>query len=563
MGPAERESPCNPPPDGSHARSMGAVNPALPPRARAAVAFLAAEQQSVTRLGQQQKPSGDCAFAKPIDAHVAGGAAPGSTTSGGALARRRETFQEFRKELEERRFGASRGNQYVVRPLEAVRLCEPCDLEPGGVVGGGGVEYTYDPLQLAVLEPLRARWVGKKVVHVFSGGLRLGGEGSFTQDLRPDVGADSNKHPVQFLRELLKSKGTGYADVVVFDAPPNQLVLKRYLASLGPELERKFHCDNRKLSVGHGDAGLARACKELLAKLLKPDGEAVCIAYKSAGFGKEMGFRIDQLVVVPHVSADAAMRSQFSCHDTVVVVERRGTTAPRTALVGSHGGVHVSRMWCMYASGGETFKVPSLAQLIDKYVRQHVRATGAAPVVVDPFARQSRRVSPHTITNDLNKKFKTHFNEDAAAFLARIGDPGFLWDFEEKRESSNGQPLAGHVDMILLDPPYSDVQSGVCYQGAGVQRGGGYTVNAGLYGRCRRQFSRLLRPNSGVVLTFGWSSVGVLDKCGARHADFQLLEVHLCAHGAAHDDTIVTVECYSPRASAPPSPPTTFPMPAL
>jgi len=103
-------------------------------------------------------------------------------------------------------------------------------------------------------------------------------------------------------------------------------------------------------------------------------------------------------------------------------------------------------------------------------------------VIVDPFARNSTR---GTVTNDLNPATTAQYHMLAEDFVEQV---------------------IVSADVVLFDPPYSPRQISECYQQIGR--------------KCGTQNSM------GFGLTRG----------------YELKEILLVTHGAAHNDTIVTVE---------------------
>ena len=153
----------------------------------------------------------------------------------------------------------------------------------------------------------------------------------------------------------------------------------------------------------------------------------------------------------------------------------------------------------------ETFSLPPVARLLDRYL-------AGATTVVDPFARNSKR---GTITNDLNPATSAQYH-----MLAE--------DFSEQ--------LQVVADVVLFDPPYSPRQISECYQSIGRAVTAQDTQNARLYKRVKDGLDKMLRPG-GIAICCGWNSMGFGLKRG-----YSMLEILLVPHGAAHNDTIVTVE---------------------
>lgn len=156
----------------------------------------------------------------------------------------------------------------------------------------------------------------------------------------------------------------------------------------------------------------------------------------------------------------------------------------------------------------ETFSLPPVAKLLDKWLP----STADRAVIVDPFARNSRRAN---FTNDLNPKTSARFHMLAEEFV----------------ETQNVA-----ADAVLFDPPYSPRQISEVYQQIGRQCGAEETQNGQLYKRVKDGLDRMLKPG-GIAVCCGWNSLGFGVKRG-----YDLLEVLLVPHGGAHNDTIVTVE---------------------
>lgn len=153
----------------------------------------------------------------------------------------------------------------------------------------------------------------------------------------------------------------------------------------------------------------------------------------------------------------------------------------------------------------ETFSLPPVSALLDKYIN-------GALVIVDPFARNSSR---GTITNDLNPEMSAQYHMMAEEFVEHI------------------QVAA---DVVLFDPPYSPRQIAECYQQIGRKCGTQDTQNARLYKRVKDGLDRMLKPG-GIAICCGWNSMGF-----GLTRGYEMLEILLVPHGAAHNDTIVTVE---------------------
>jgi len=92
------------------------------------------------------------------------------------------------------------------------------------------------------------------------------------------------------------------------------------------------------------------------------------------------------------------------------------------------------------------------------------------------------------------------------------------------------------ADAVLFDPPYSPRQIAECYRSVGLTPTTSDTQNARLYKAVKDGLDRMLRPG-GIAICCGWNSGGFGITRG-----YELVEILLVPHGAAHNDTIVTVE---------------------
>lgn len=166
-----------------------------------------------------------------------------------------------------------------------------------------------------------------------------------------------------------------------------------------------------------------------------------------------------------------------------------------------------SRTWAM--PHGDTFSVRPIGEFVQRYM-------GHSRLSVDPFARNNDWA---TYTNDINPSTRAQRHLDAETFLLELAREG-----------------VANVDLAILDPPYSPRQISECYKEAGLKVGMKDTQNAALYARVKAALLPLLAPHA-TILSFGWNSAGM----GQKHG-FEILEVMLCAHGAAHNDTICMAE---------------------
>lgn len=165
-----------------------------------------------------------------------------------------------------------------------------------------------------------------------------------------------------------------------------------------------------------------------------------------------------------------------------------------------------SRVWAM--PNADTFSVSPIGDFVRRYL-------AVSKVSIDPFARNKRWASH---TNDLNPHTQAEYHMDAENFLLMLASQGLK------------------ADLVIFDPPYSPRQISECYKSVGLEVGMKDTQSAVLYQRVRNAILPILNDEA-IVLSFGWNSVGM----GKKHG-FEIIEIMLCAHGGAHNDTICTAE---------------------
>lgn len=165
-----------------------------------------------------------------------------------------------------------------------------------------------------------------------------------------------------------------------------------------------------------------------------------------------------------------------------------------------------SRVWAMPSH--ETFSVKPIGEFVKRYLQD-------SNVSIDPFARDCDWA---THTNDLNPTSTASHNMDAEKFVRYMA-------------STDVRP-----DLVIFDPPYSPRQISECYKGVGLPVGMKETQSALLYKRVRDAIDEIA-PAGGIVLSFGWNTVGMGKKRG-----YEIIEIMLVCHGGAHNDTICLAE---------------------
>jgi len=156
----------------------------------------------------------------------------------------------------------------------------------------------------------------------------------------------------------------------------------------------------------------------------------------------------------------------------------------------------------------DTFSCPPIREFVLDYLEMSTFS-------IDPFARNK---DWFTYTNDLNPETTAQHHLDAEEFIHLMNAQGVV------------------ADLGIIDPPYSPRQISESYKGIGKEVTMQDTQNARLYKRVRDAMDMVISVG-GVVLSFGWNSNGM-----GKTRGYEIVEILLVAHGAAHQDTICMAE---------------------
>src|SRR3972149_7760708 len=137
----------------------------------------------------------------------------------------------------------------------------------------------------------------------------------------------------------------------------------------------------------------------------------------------------------------------------------------------------IARVWSMPCA--DPFSMPPIGEIVKRYLRD-------SKVSVDPFARNKRWA---TWTNDLNPETEAEDHVDVLDFLVMLRDKGVK------------------ADLVLYDPPYSPRQIKECYDGIGLKMGGMDAFRT--HWKPERDAINQLVCKDGIVLSFGWNSIGM------------------------------------------------------
>ena len=129
--------------------------------------------------------------------------------------------------------------------------------------------------------------------------------GTITNDLDPSTTALFHLHAEEFCR-VLRTDGV-VADVVLFDAPYSPRQVTEVYAGIG----KTATMQDTQTAV------LYKEVRNGLSVVLKTGGIAVSFGWNSAGFGKERGYDMLEILLVAHGGAH---------NDSICVVERKTQT---------------------------------------------------------------------------------------------------------------------------------------------------------------------------------------------------------------------------------------------
>ena len=164
-----------------------------------------------------------------------------------------------------------------------------------------------------------------------------------------------------------------------------------------------------------------------------------------------------------------------------------------------------SRTWGM--PNKNTFDIKPIKTWVEKYWNKDL-------VSVDPFARNTKYA---TYRNDLNPETEAEYHLHACDFINKLITDGVK------------------ADLVFFDPPYSPHQTKECYAGFGINMKYEDDARHG-WSKTRVAIAQLLKPN-GIVLNFGWDTIGMGKKRG-----MEIIEIMLVSHGIGHNDTICMAE---------------------
>ena len=123
---------------------------------------------------------------------------------------------------------------------------------------------------------------------------------TITNDLNPEFDTTYHLDALDFL----KMQPSESADLVLYDPP--------YSISQAAEMYKAYGKD--KLEINVANMKYWASCKDEVARILKPNGIAICCGWNSNGIGINRGFEMVEMLIVAHGG---------SKNDTIVTAEKR------------------------------------------------------------------------------------------------------------------------------------------------------------------------------------------------------------------------------------------------
>lgn len=122
---------------------------------------------------------------------------------------------------------------------------------------------------------------------------------SITNDLDPTMNTDYNMDALEFL-QIFEDESI---DVVLYDPPYSVRQVSECYKSLG-----------KSVNMETTQATFWTKLKNEISRIVKQDGQVISCGWQSGGIGKTLGFKIEEILLVPHGGPH---------NDTIVVLERK------------------------------------------------------------------------------------------------------------------------------------------------------------------------------------------------------------------------------------------------
>lgn len=119
----------------------------------------------------------------------------------------------------------------------------------------------------------------------------------YKNDLNESMNAQDHEDAIEWLKKRKE------ADGILLDPPYSLRQISEHYKAVG-----------MKVTGWHTSAGWTATIKDEAARIINPGGKAICFGWNSMGLGKNRGFRMERILLVPHGG---------SKHDTIVTVETK------------------------------------------------------------------------------------------------------------------------------------------------------------------------------------------------------------------------------------------------
>lgn len=119
----------------------------------------------------------------------------------------------------------------------------------------------------------------------------------YRNDLRENTNAQDHEDAIEWLKKRKE------ADGILLDPPYSLRQVSEHYKEAGI-----------KITGWHTSAAWGARIKDEVARIIKPGGKAICFGWSSMGLGKNRGFKMNRILLVPHGG---------SKNDTIVTVETK------------------------------------------------------------------------------------------------------------------------------------------------------------------------------------------------------------------------------------------------
>lgn len=105
-----------------------------------------------------------------------------------------------------------------------------------------------------------------------------------TNDLNPDIPADYHMDAIDFLKQFPRDA----VDGVLYDPPYSPRQVKECYAGIQGNIK------------WDGRTTFWSKTKDEIARIIKPGGKVICFGWNSMGLGRNRGFQMTRILLVPH-----------------------------------------------------------------------------------------------------------------------------------------------------------------------------------------------------------------------------------------------------------------------